>query len=83
MIGGGGGGDFPAAHAAGADTYITGEMKHHQALEARCLGLNVIEAGHYETERVVLLPLIHRLQELTNDVQYKLTLSEAPCLGRI
>ena len=72
-----------AAHAAGADTFVTGEVKHHQALAARFFGLNVIEAGHYETERVVLLPLIHHLQALTNDVQYRLTLSEAACLGRI
>ena len=69
--------------AAGADAYITGEMKHHQALDARFLGLNVIEAGHYETERVVLLPLIYHLQALSNDVQYRLTLSEAACLARM
>lgn len=83
LIGGAGGSDAEAAHAAGADTFVTGEIKHHQALSARFFGLNVIEAGHYETERVVLLPLIHHLQALTNDVQYRLTLSEAACLGRI
>ena len=83
LIGGAGGSDAEAAHAAGADTFVTGEVKHHQALAARFFGLNVIEAGHYETERVVLLPLIHHLQALTNDVQYRLTLSEAACLGRI
>lgn len=83
LIGGGGGSDFQAAYAAGADTYITGEIKHHQALEAQFLGLNVIEAGHYETERIVLQPLIRHLQALTNDVQYRLTLSEASCLARL
>ena len=66
-----------------SDTYITGEIKHHQALEAQFLGLNVIEAGHYETERIVLQPLIRHLQALTNDVQYRLTLSEASCLARL
>ncbi len=83
MLGGAGGSAYAEAYAAGADTYITGEVKHHQAIESRCLGLNIIEAGHYETERIVLLPLIRRLQELANDVQYNLALSEAPCLGRL
>lgn len=83
LLGGAGGDYIAAAQAAGADAYITGEMKHHQALDARFLGLNVIEAGHYETECVVLLPLIYHLQALSNDVQYRLTLSEAACLARM
>lgn len=78
---GGSGGDYVqhAAHAR-ADVLITGEIKHHQALKALYLGLNIIEAGHYETESVALLPLIDRLQHLTDDVQYKLTRSETSCL---
>ncbi|MBO4547636.1 MAG: Nif3-like dinuclear metal center hexameric protein, partial [Abditibacteriota bacterium] len=35
---------------AGADCCITGEVKHHQFLEAALDGVLVIEAGHYETE---------------------------------
>lgn len=80
MIGGAGAGDIFAAKAAGADVYITGEMKHHLALQAEVMGLCVIEAGHYETEKVVLQPLIGRLQERANDVQFKLALSETACL---
>lgn len=83
MIGGAGAGDIFAAKAAGADVYITGEMKHHLALQAEVLGLCVIEAGHYETEKVVLQPLIGRLQERVNDVQFKLALSETACLRGI
>ncbi len=83
MVGGAAGGMFRDAIDAGADLYITGEVKHHQALDARFLGLNILEAGHYETEKIALFPLICHLQELTNDVQYKLTLSESPCLAHI
>lgn len=39
-----------AANAAGLDTFITGEGKHHTYHEALELGLNVIYAGHYATE---------------------------------
>ncbi len=82
VIGGAGGSSVRDARLNGADTFITGELKHHQALEALSLGLNVIEAGHYETEKVVLLPWIKRLQGLTDDVEYKLARSEsAPLRG--
>lgn len=80
VLGGGGGGDIPNAVLSKADVYVTGECKHHQALSAKALGICVIEAGHYETERVVLLPLIKRLQELAPGVQYNLTHREKPCL---
>ena len=82
VVGGAGGGDVRAARLNGADTFITGEIKHHQALEALTLGLNVIAAGHYETEHVVLLPLIERLHGLSDDVEYRLARSEkAPLTG--
>lgn len=80
VVGGSGGGDIPDAVLSEVDVYVTGECKHHQALSAKALGICVIEAGHYETEHVVLLPLIKRLQELAPGVQYNLTRREKPCL---
>ena len=48
----GAGGDFyDAARRAGADLYLTGEVKHHQALLARQGGPVIIDAGHFATER--------------------------------
>lgn len=82
-IGGNGGGDIVAAVEAGADTFVTGEVRHHQALLAAELGLNVVVAGHYETEQTVLLPLIARLQQETIDVQYHLALSDKSPLARL
>lgn len=70
LIGGAGGSDVAAAAAAGADVFVTGECKHHQALEAQARGMAVLTCGHYETERVVLETLIARLQGPENDVQY-------------
>ncbi len=49
----GAGGEFVyAAHAAGADVFISGEIKHHQAVQAKDLGICLIEAGHYGTEQL-------------------------------
>lgn len=75
VIGGSGGGDVEAVHDAGCDAFVTGEMKHSQALEAAYLGLCCCVLGHYETEILVLKPLINRLQREENDVQYDLTRS--------
>ena len=73
VIGGSGGGDAAFVHEAGCDAFVTGEMKHSQALTAQHLGLNCCIMGHHETEFPVLKPLISRLQTDENDVQYVLT----------
>ncbi len=41
---------FSAALAAGADTFVSGTPKHELMLEAVESGMNVICAGHFETE---------------------------------
>lgn len=75
LIGGSGGGDVAFVKDAGCDAFVTGEMKHNQALEAAFLGLHCCVLGHYETENIVLKPLISRLQEASFDVKYDLTQS--------
>jgi len=61
MPGSGGDAVVPAA-AAGADVLVCGDLKHHDALEARGLGLAVIDAGHYATERPVVASLAEELR---------------------
>ena len=51
VLGGAGGDYFPLALEAGAEVFVTGEVRHHEALDAVAQGLALIEAGHYETER--------------------------------
>lgn len=83
FIGGAGGGELDAVLASGADTLVTGEIKHDQALWAQAAGLQVLQAGHYETERIVLYPLLNHLQSLTDDVQYNVTRFETSCLREL
>ncbi len=40
--------------AAGADTFVTGEVMHSHLIECKELGLNLICATHYATERIIL-----------------------------
>ena len=60
LLGGGGSGDLPAAAAAGADTYLTGELKHDQLTEAPERGMNLVMGGHFYTEN----PVCEHLTEL-------------------
>jgi dinuclear metal center YbgI/SA1388 family protein len=59
----GGAGDslMAAAHAAGADLYVTGDLRHHVVLDALQLGMTLIDAGHYATEAAALPTLRERL----------------------
>ena len=37
----------------GAQVLITGDVKYHEAREAEAMGFNIIDAGHYGTEKGV------------------------------
>ena len=54
VCGGSGGGWLDLAAAAGCDTYVTADVKYHQFLQAKHLGLNLIDADHFCTENVVV-----------------------------
>ena len=48
----GAGDDFlKDAARAGADALLTGEARFHRGIEAETLGIGLIVAGHYATER--------------------------------
>ena len=49
------------AVAQGCDTFVTADLKYNQFLDARALGLNLLDAGHFPTENVVCAPLARRL----------------------
>ena len=63
VCGGSGASYIPAALAAGADVFVTGDVKHHDALEAVAAGLCVIDAGHHGTEWPFVPHLADRLRE--------------------
>ncbi len=60
---GGSGGDFITPLAGEIDAFVSGEVRHHQWLEANALGVTVIEAGHYATEVPIVDTLCRWLQE--------------------
>jgi dinuclear metal center YbgI/SA1388 family protein len=63
VVCGAGGGDISllkAAIKAGADVYITSEIRHHIAVYAREAGIALIDGGHFSTEKVAI-PVLTKL----------------------
>jgi dinuclear metal center YbgI/SA1388 family protein len=61
------------AIGCGADLYLTGEMRHHDALRAVAAGLTVICTLHSNSERAVLKRLRDRLRREAPDPAYLLS----------
>ena len=56
-------GDFEYVKRSGADVLVTGDVKYHTAVDIIQNGLLVIDAGHFNTEKI----FVDRLLELLTD----------------
>lgn len=77
----GGAGDdllFPAQEA-GADALVTADVHHHMLLAAKETGMTLIDAGHFQTERVVLPMLEAALKEAFPELSVCILPEPAPC----
>ncbi len=54
----------------GCDALVTSEVKHHLFLEAEHLGIAVFDAGHFQTEDVVIEPLCRMLSEEFPEIEF-------------
>lgn len=61
IVGGAGDALLGAARASGADVYVTGDLRHHVALDALIEGLALIDAGHHATEVAAMPAFLDRL----------------------
>ncbi len=63
-ISGSGAGAIKQVLALGADTFITGDIKHDVFVEAQNVGLNLIEVNHFDAENQVLPALKETLETI-------------------
>jgi len=77
VCGGSGASLIPDAVEVGSDVLVTGDIKYHDAQDAKAMGLAIIDAGHYETERPVIPSLIKRLQNELIALQYRIDVIES------
>lgn len=65
------------SEAGSVDAFITGEMRHHDILDATSRGIAILLAGHTQTERPYLKPLRQRLANLNGlDVTWQISRSD-------
>jgi putative NIF3 family GTP cyclohydrolase 1 type 2 len=71
-------GEFLAdAARAGADVFLTGEMRFHDYLAAQAQGVALVLPGHYATERFAVEELAAQLQRRWGDVAVAASRREA------
>lgn len=63
VCGGSGADLIPLAKARGAEVLVTGDVKYHQAMTAKELGISLIDAGHNATERILVPELAGYLRK--------------------
>lgn len=76
VCGGAGGDMWPAL--PGIDAFVTGEVKHHEWLDAARAGLTLVDAGHYATEVLVVDTLCGWLREGFPGLQVEAFTGAAP-----
>lgn len=69
VMGGAGGSSLTDAVNAGCDTYVTSDIKYNSFLDAKELGINLIDADHFCTENVVVPVLAEKLRERFPDLE--------------
>jgi len=74
ILGGAGGGELSCASEKGADLFITGDIRHHEALMADALGLALIDAGHFNLERAAMHIFADHLRDRFKDAGWDLKL---------
>ncbi len=73
LCGGGGMSLLEQAIKCDADLYLTGDIRHHGALDALDRGIALVDGGHYGTERVIVPVLADYLQKKAKEAGEGLT----------
>lgn len=53
-----------------ADAFVTGEIKHHELLQAQKHNITVVDVGHFASEDVVILPLLKKLSDNFKNIEF-------------
>jgi putative NIF3 family GTP cyclohydrolase 1 type 2 len=63
LCGGSGTSLLHQAKFRGADLLVTGDVKYHEARDAEALGVALVDAGHFCTERLMIQGLAARVEQ--------------------
>ena len=72
-------GALPDALLAGCDTFVTADVKYNQFFDARDLGINLIDAGHFHTENPVVGYLAAQIGAAFPEIQVTISQKHTDC----
>lgn len=67
------------AAAAGCDTFVTADTRYNQFWDAKAMGINLIDAGHFHTENPVCAVLATKLQSAFPEICVVLSQNHTDC----
>ena len=73
-------GEMHRALAAGCDTFVTSDVKYNQFWDAKDMGLNLIDAGHFYTENPVVPVLAAAIAKNFPEVEVKISKTHHDCM---
>ena len=68
------------AYQAGCDTFVTSDVKYNQFWDAKDLGLNLIDAGHFYTENPITACLAEKIAAQFPEVAVKISETHGDCM---
>lgn len=72
-------GEMELAVKAGCDTFVTADIKYNQFWDAKAMGINLIDAGHFYTENPVCRYLTQQLREAFPEVTVIMSTKHTDC----
>ena len=73
-------GELRDAVNAGCDTFVTSDVKYNQFWDAKDLGMNLIDAGHFYTENPVTACLAEKIAARFPEVEVKISETHRDCM---
>lgn len=81
-VGGGScGSDLMDAAKAGCDTFVTADVKYNQFHEAKAMGINLIDAGHFNTENPVMATVAAKLRATFPEIEVFQSKTNKDCVN--
>lgn len=71
--------ELPDVASAGCDTFVTADVKYNQFWDAKELGINLIDAGHFYTENPICKVLQEKLQAKFPELQVITSKTHTDC----
>lgn len=68
------------AYRAGCDTFVTSDVKYNQFWDAKDLGINLIDAGHFYTENPITACLQEKIAVAFPEVEVKISETHGDCM---